>query len=448
MAENIREISLDTLLTLEKEGGMSSLLIADVLKKYDYLDQREKAFIKRVCEGTIERKIELDYYIDGFSSLQVRKMKPFIRVLMRMSAYQLLFMDGVPASAVVNEACKLADKRKFHNLKGFVNAVLRKISTEKEKMKLPDRAKEFTKYLSVKCSMPEELVSFFLKNYSGEETEKMLSYMDEIHPVSIRFKSTLPPDEIENLVRKMEKNGAVLKKSPYLDYVYLATHVGGVHNLSGYADGKFIIQDVSSALAVESAGIKEGDTVMDLCAAPGGKSLLAAEKAKHVDSFDLYPGKVNIINENITRMKAQNINATVQDATVFNREYAGIADVVICDVPCSGLGVMGKKRDIKYHVTQESMEELLPLQRKIVENGAGYLKKGGRLLYSTCTLNPAENRGMVKWITKNLPLRAVDMSERIPESIRGKVKDISEGVLLRPGFVESDGFFFCLFEKK
>ncbi|MBP5198359.1 MAG: 16S rRNA (cytosine(967)-C(5))-methyltransferase RsmB [Lachnospiraceae bacterium] len=448
MATNTREIALDTLLTLEKEGGMSSALIADVLKKYDYLDQRDKAFIKRVCEGTIERKIELDYYIDGFSSLQVRKMKPFIRVLMRMSAYQLLFMDGVPASAVVNEACKLADKRKFHNLKGFVNAVLRKISVEKDKMKLPDRAKDLVRYLSVKCSLPEELVAFFLKNYSGEETERMLSYMDEIHPVSIRFKSTLSKDEIEALVSKMEKSGAKLKKSPYLDYVYTATHVGGVHNLSGYEDGKFIIQDVSSALAVESAGISKNDFVMDLCAAPGGKSILAAEKAKEVASFDLYQGKVNTINENIARMKAENITASVQDATVFNREYSGKADLVICDVPCSGLGVMGKKRDIKYNVTPESMAELIPLQKKIVENGAGYLKKTGRLLYSTCTLNPAENRDMVKWITKNLPLKPVDMSERIPDSLKGKVGDTTDGVLLRPGFVESDGFFYCLFERK
>ena len=163
--ENVREIVLDVLLTLEKDGGMSHRLIGNVLNKYDYLDAKDKRFIKRVAEGTLERRIELDYYLDYFSSLPVKKMKPLIRNLLRMSAYQILYMDAVPDSAVCNEACKLSERRKFQNLKGFVNGVLKKVSREKEALPLPDRKKDFLLFLCVKYSMPEVITKTWLSEY-------------------------------------------------------------------------------------------------------------------------------------------------------------------------------------------------------------------------------------------------------------------------------------------
>ena len=395
MAENTREIILDTLLTLERGEEFSNKLIKAVLDKYDYLDGKEKAFIKRVTEGTIERQIELDYYLDHFSSVPVRKMKPLIRCLMRMSVYQLLFMDAVPDSAVCNEACKLAVKRKFVNLKGFVNGVLRSIARSKDAMPLPDQ-KDRTTYLHVKYSMPKWLVEYWTDCYGGEVTENMLEGLLKIHPVSLRFRTDRDMREKKNelgehesreawweqYARAISDAGVTLHKNPLLPYIYYAENVENVASLPGYEEGTFTVQDVSSAMAVEAAGIKAGDFVMDVCAAPGGKSLLAAEKAGEgrVLSRDVSENKVSLIEENIARMGADNIVAEVHDATVPDERYVEQADVVLMDVPCSGLGVMGKKRDIKYHVTPQSLTEIVELQKQIVDSCWRYVKPDGVLL--------------------------------------------------------------------
>ena len=244
MAENTREIILDTLLTLEREEEFSNKLIKAVLDKYDYLDGKEKAFIKRVTEGTIERQIELDYYLDHFSSVPVRKMKPLIRCLMRMSVYQLLFMDAVPDSAVCNEACKLAMKRKFANLKGFVNGVLRSIARSKDAMPLPD-PKDRTNYLHVKYSMPKWLVKYWTECYGSQTTENMLEGLLKIHPVTLRFrtdKCALDTQDASGLKKESKESesreawweqcarlisdtGVTLRKSPMLPYIYYAENM-------------------------------------------------------------------------------------------------------------------------------------------------------------------------------------------------------------------------------
>lgn len=444
MAENTREIVLDTLLALERGEEFSHKLIKAVLDKYDYLDGREKAFIKRVTEGTIERQIELDYYLNHFSSVPVRKMKPLIRNLLRMSTYQLLFMDAIPDSAVCNEACKLAAKRKFHNLKGFVNGILRNIAKNKESMPMPDESKDVAEYFSVKYSMPKWLVEYWMGCYGEETTGTLLAGLLQIHPVSLRFRTDMSKEQREALLAGMQAVGVQAVQSEYLPYVYHVEGVESVSNLPGFDEGAFTVQDVSSALAVEAADIKAGDFVMDICAAPGGKSILAAEKAGKVAeavdgatqtgnacakgcvlSRDVSEAKVSIIEESIERMQATNITVEVHDATVFDETYKEKADVVIMDVPCSGLGVMGKKRDIKYHVTPESLTSIVALQKQIVTNSWQYIKPGGTLLYSTCTINPTENEQMVQWITENFPFE-LECSKQ-----------------LLPGVMKCDGFFYA-----
>lgn len=418
MAENTREIALDTLLTLERGGELSHRLIRAVLDKYDYLEERDKAFIKRLTEGTIERQTELDFYLDASSSVPVRRMKPLIRCLMRMSVYQLLYMDNVPDSAVCNEACKLAQKRKFGSLKGFVNGVLRSIARQKGNLPMPDRARAPLDYLSVKYSMPLWIVQLWTDTYGMERTEGILQGLLAIHPVSLRFSECMSKEQQRQLLMEMEQGGAVLRQSPLHAGVYLVENTENIAELPGFSEGKFVVQDASSAMAVEAAGIKPGDFVLDICAAPGGKSILAAEKtgkSGRVLARDVSAKKAEMISENTARMGLTNVEVEVYDATQPDEDLRGRADVVLADVPCSGLGVMGKKRDIKYRVTPEKLLALEELQRSIIGNCWQYVRPGGALLYSTCTINSAENENMVRWILEHFPFVLEEERQFLPE---------------------------------
>lgn len=460
-----REIVLEILLALEKEKQYSSRLIKAVLDKYDYLDSRDKAFIKRTAEGTIERRQELDYCLDSFSSLPVQRMKPLIRCLLRMSVYQMLYMEAVPDSAVCNEACKTAAKRGFHSLKGYVNGILRNIARRKDNLPLPDEKEEPLRYLSVKYSMPEWLVERWISEYGESITRTMLAALLEIHPMSLHLREGMPEREREELLGELEKRGAALRESPYLSCIRLLERGDNPGGLPGFAEGKWMVQDVSSALAVELAGIKGTDFVMDVCAAPGGKSIFAAQKAARVLSRDVSEEKADLIRENIIRMRAESIEVQVWDARCFDASLEEKADVVLLDAPCSGFGVMGKKRDIKYRADRQGMDNLCALQREIAEVCCKYVKPGGTLLYSTCTVNPEENEGMVRFITEELGLQPVSLEEKLPGLLLGQKRETEalrerEGrsfgltkeerracIQLLPGYMEADGFFIARFEK-
>lgn len=468
MAENIREIALDTLLVLERGKGYSDRLIRAVLDKYDYLEIRDKAFLKRLTEGTLERQLELDYYLDQVSSIPVSKMKPLIRCLMRMSLYQLLYMDTVPDSAACNEACKLAAKRGFSSLRGFVNAVLRKLALKKNSLTLPDRESEHMRYLSVKYSMPRWIVELWLEEYGMDMAETIMSGLMQVHPVSLRFRTDLSPERMESLCGEIISTGASLTESAYLPYSRTLTSAASVERLPGFAKGLFTVQDVSSALAVEAADISPQDFVVDACAAPGGKSLLAAEKAAKVLSRDVSPEKKEMIRESAARMNIGNIQIQVFDATIEDETLIESADIVLLDVPCSGLGVIGKKRDIKYRVTPKDLKDLQTLQRKIVNTCSKYVRPGGILIYSTCTINPGENEEMVRYITDCLSFTPDSLDNILPQKVLkdreqverlrrhyGKEPSVplnelerSACVQLLPGYMEGDGFFIARFRRK
>ena len=441
---NIREIILDILLELEKTDGYSNLLLADVLEKYDYLMPKEKAFIKRVTEGTIERKIQIDYVLDTVSKVPVKKMKPFIRALLRMSVYQILFMENVPDAAVCNEAVKLAGKRKFKSLQGYVNGVLRNVSRQKDALAYPDREKDEAAYLSVMYSMPLWLVSHFLNRYDKTVAETIFRDFLERKPVTLRIEENVSDKEKEDLIKQWEESGMVVHSHPYLSYAMQIEKAEGIRHLPGYDEGLFTVQDVSSMLVIEAADIQKGQTVIDLCASPGGKSLHAASKLAgtgKVLSFDVSQKKLTRMEENRQRMHMENMETAVNDACIYREELAGLADVVIADVPCSGLGVIGKKPDIKYHVTEQSLEEVAALQKEILKNAAAYVKPGGILMYSTCTINPEENEKQVEWICKTFPFTCESMGSSLPETLQ---KQAETGMVqLLPGVHETDGFFFA-----
>lgn len=442
--ENTRELAVDMLLEIAEQNKYCHLVIRDVLNKYNYMEGRDKSFLKRVTEGTLERMIQIDYVLDQFSKVPVSKMKPFIRNVLRISVYQLLFMDNIPDSAVCNEAVKLAGKRGFKNLGGFVNGVLRTISRKKEEIIWPDRDKDKVAYLSVMYSMPLWLTEKFVKERGYEQTEKILQDFLQVSPVTIRLKESLNEEERTALIEEIGKTGAALQKHPYLSYAFYVEEAEGLRSLPGFEEGLFAVQDVSSMLVCEAAGIETGDYVIDVCAAPGGKALHAAEKLEgsgFVSARDLTEYKAGLIRDNIDRIKAENIEVLVWDARELNREDVEKADLVLADLPCSGLGVIGRKTDIKYHASWESLRQLKELQREILSIIWQYVKPGGTLIYSTCTINPDENEENVNWFIENYPFQRESLAPYLPEVLKEEEK---EGMLqLLPGVHKTDGFFLA-----
>lgn len=427
---NTRALVMEMLLNVEQGAGFSHVIIRDVLDKYDYLSLQEKSFMKRLFEGTLERKIEIDYVINQFSKVKVNKCKPVIRAILRMSVYQILYMEAVPDSAACNEAVKLASKKGFVNLKGFVNGVLRNIARNKDNLKYPN--------LSTKYSMPEWIIDLWKKQYDEKTVEKILEGLLKEHPVTIRLRD-------ENYKEKLEN----LRKHPYLPYTYILEKTDNLKNLPGYNEGAFVVQDVSSQLAVECLGITKDSNVLDICAAPGGKSMLAADilaGTGRVEARDLSIQKVQLMEENFERLKLTNIEAKMQDALELDEAMIEKADFVICDLPCSGLGIMGKKRDIKYNISKEGIESIVKLQEDILDIAVRYVKPGGKLLYSTCTINKDENEKHVTLLSEKYKMTPVSLDEHLPEELKSETT--KKGYLqLLPGIHESDGFFISVFKK-
>lgn len=424
---NDRLIILEALLLIEKGEDYGSRIIRDVLDKYSYLDRQHRSFIKRVLEGTLERRIELDYIIDLFSKTPTTSMKPVILCILRMSVYQLKYMDSIPASAICNEAVKLAEKKGFHSLKGFVNGILRNISRNIDSIEYPNRETDEVSYLSVTYSMPSYPVELFLENY-GDETEDILKAFFRENITTVRLNES--KENKDEIIRYIEEDGAKIRKAEdsygLCNNVYILDEYDILTELEAFGRGLFQVQDMSAMLPVEISGIKKGDTVIDVCAAPGGKTIQAVDKLCQlgggtVYSFDVSDNKIDRINENLERCDfddSVSVKVDVVDATEHHDSYVNLADVIIADLPCSGLGIIGRKSDIKYNVSKQGTESLVKLQRDILSNVIDYLKDGGTLMYSTCTLNPSENEEQVKWMTENLPLKCLEMHRIMPSSVR------------------------------
>ena len=448
--ENTRAIVLEILLEMERGEAFGSNIIKQVLDKFDYLEAQDKAFIKRLAEGTLERKIELDYILNQFSKVPVHKMKPLIRCLMRMSVYQILYMDSVPDAAACNEAVRLAEKRKFHTLKGFVNGVLRNISRNKEQIIWPDSEKDWKKALSVKASMPEIILDIWEKDYGKTQTIRQTESLLQIKPVCVRMDENLSEEEKLSLLKEWDQTGICYQKSDYLPYAYTCSKLNGVKELPGFLEGKVTVQDVSSMLVTECAGIRKEMTILDVCAAPGGKSMHAAAKLRGtglVESRDVSLSKTDFIRENMDRMGLTNMVTKVWDARETDDTWIRKADIVYLDVPCSGLGILGKKRDIKYNVTEESLQEILELQKKIVSASVAYVKPGGILMYSTCTIRKDENQNMAEWITKEFDFVLESLDAFLPKNLQNE--ETAGGMLqLFPDKHGCDGFFMARLRRK
>ena len=451
MAVNEREVVLDMLLSL-REGKLSHTILKDTLDSYLYLDKSSRGFITRLYEGTIEKRLYLDYIIDGYSKTPVKKMKPIIMLLLEISVYQLFFMDRVPDSAAINEAVKLTKKRGLTGLSGFVNGVLRNIARNKERIALPDKNKELIKYLEIKYSTPRTVVEYLIKDYGNEEAEAVLEAFEEKRPLVARATKNR-----KDLIKKLDAEGVRVSTDTIFPESLKILELDSLGFLESFENGDFVIQDESSQFIGKIVGLPSGARVLDLCAAPGGKSLLFAEmeEVDEIISCDISESKTELIEDNVRRIGVDKIRTKVNDASLYNPDFLDGFDLVICDLPCSGLGVMGRKRDIKYNVTEDKIRELAILQKKILENAVRYVKKGGRLIYSTCTMTKAENEENFTFISEFKGFSAVDFSDKI----RGYVDRHKDGerlvneakkgfIRLLPGELGTDGFFISEFMRE
>lgn len=376
------------LLAIDRDGQYSHLVLRDVLDKYQYLSKQERAFLTRLTEGTIERMLTLDYAIDQFSKTKVKKMKPLIRELMRLSVYQIMYMDGVPDAAVCNEAVKLARKRGFSGLSGFVNGVLRSVARGWKNVTFQNE--------SVRYSVPEWIIDGWNADYGRDVTEKMLEAF--MQPAKITVRTNTQKCTPEELKDRLSQEGVTVEAIEGISYAFALSGFDYLAGLGSFQDGWFYVQDISSMTVAHAADPKKGDYIIDVCAAPGGKSSHLAELldgSGMVEARDLTEYKVGLIEENILRHDLHNMKAVQQDATLFDETSVEKADILICDLPCSGLGVIGRKSDIRYKMTAEKAHDLAVLQQEMLDTVWKYVKRGGKLIYSTCTIHKEENEDNV-----------------------------------------------------
>ncbi len=381
---DLRRVALETMLKVWRQDAYLGPTLDEAMSEYKDMDRRGRAFLTRLCFGTEERLIFLDEVIKSYSSVPFKKIKPVILAILRLSVYQIYYMDGVPDHAIVSEAVLLAKKKKLGNLSGFVNGVLRSVlrdgRDEKPAMeKLISSARDVNEY-SLRYSIPLWIIEMWTRDFGEEECATICRGFSKPSPITIW--TNTDPMEIRTI----------------------ADPGGSIEDMEGFLQGEFYVQDESSMQPVLMSGIKAGDKVLDVCAAPGGKSLLAAKMGAFVESRDVSDSKLRKIEENIRRMgMSETVHTKKWDATIADESAIRSYDAVIADLPCSGLGILSKKPEIRYRLEPSDIKSLAELQKKILSVVCEYVKEGGTLIYSTCTITGEENEGVTNSFLREHP---------------------------------------------
>lgn len=477
-ARNEREVVLEILTKIREDDVYSNIAVRQALDLCMSMNARQRAFIKRLAEGVIERRIELDAVIRAHTRRGSR-IRPVVRDILRMGIYQILFMDSVPDSAACNESVKLAGRNGMAGYSGFVNGVLRSIAREhaadmsaerdrgrkrahgpKESADTRHKDGEGEVRLApgghsleeeaAKASMPLWIAEMWERDLGPDRTLRLMRAFLEPRPVTVRVDERLSASEREQLLARLHEKGVRTEPGRFLPYAFNLYSTSRLNELPGFREGLWTVQDESSQMAAEALGLHGGEIVYDLCAAPGGKTMHCASKLEalgrggEVHAFDLSVRKTAQIRENVLRMRLDNVKILERDATEPHPEEAGAADVLVCDLPCSGLGVIGRKKDIKYRMKPEQLKDLSVLQRQILRAGIGYLKSGGTLLYSTCTIDRLENEEIAAYIEGELGLMPDPLQPCLPANVTGIC---GNQLQLLPCEQGTDGFFMAKFRK-
>ena len=435
-----RLAALNALCDIRENGAFAASALDRVFEKAN-MPHVEKRFCTNLTYACEENRLKTQYVLDRFLTDR-EALSTRLQIILEMSVSQKLYMDRVPDSAIVDEAVKLTRFSRAEGMTGLVNAVLRKtFENLNGDFSWPDREKDPAGYMSVMCSVPRWLCERLMAEY-GDDAEKICAYRGKhaitIRPNRMRFSSS---DALRD--RVLAKKVWDCEKAPYLDAWYVRD-VSDISRDSDYAAGAFSIEGVSSMLAAEAVGVRAGIQVLDACAAPGGKTAYMAERMNgtgRVYAWDVYEHRVELIRAAARRLSLDNIRPVVRDARAFRNDMAGMMDAVLLDAPCTGLGVMDNKPDIKYRVTEAQIAELTQLQAKILDTCAGYVRKGGTLVYSTCSFLKEENEEQIGLFLKNHPEFRMDA---LPESFGPLRENAGErGLQILPWRDGIDGFFIA-----
>lgn len=438
--KSARQVAFEVLLKVERDGAYSNLAVAEALKENPQLDERDGAFVRNLVYGALERLILIDYNLGLYLNRPSRKPRAPLRTVLRMGAYQLLFMDRVPARAAINESVELAKVNKSAFAASLVNAVLRRVA--ENGLRLPEAAEDDPNYLAIKYSCPEWIISLWRDAYGLDAAVSLARAALEKPPTVVRANTTrISADE---LIWRFAEEGVVSYKTDMEPDALIIEGTAALEELLSYKEGLFHVQDLASQLCCRALDPREGETVFDLCSAPGGKAFSAAElmnDAGTVRAFDIYQSRTDLIRSGAARLGLKSVFTYLSDSRIFNENY-GSADKVLCDVPCSGLGVIRRKPEIRFKSAAD-IDNLPKLQYLILCNGAKYLKPGGRLVYSTCALNPRENSEVCDGFLLERPdFEAVEIFPELPR-LGGEKKYLT----LFPHVHSTDGFFIAAFVK-
>ncbi len=407
---NPRKSAVKALIKVEADGGYSNLVIDSVIEQ-DGLERADAALATALFYGVLDRKITIDYILSKYSKQPIKKLPYLVAAALRIGVYQLLYMDRIPSFAAINESVTIVKRSKNSNASGYVNAVLRSVDREGDSI-IP--ADDSVKSISIRYSFPEWIVNRLVNQFGIDKVKAIFDAMLKKSSVYLRVNTCRCDCDL--LIKSLADEGVIAEKTSVVDSLKITEISGAVDNIDCYKQGLFHIQDLSSQICAAALDLKVGMRVLDICAAPGGKTFTAAEIMNgtgEIISCDLYEHRAKLISDGAKRLGLCNVKAVTGDASVYN-ESIGKFDRVLCDAPCSGLGIMGRKPDIKYKSEQE-IADLPEIQYNILKNAAKYVKNKGKLVYSTCTLLREENEDVFnRFLVECNGFKAVSMKTLLP----------------------------------
>lgn len=440
---DVRRIAHNVLYRVLYEDAYSAIALNNAVKEED-LSGLDVSFLSALVYGVLERKLTLEYIIRQYSSVRIKKIEPKTLTVLYLGFYQLLYMDKVPDSAAVNESVKLCKKLRLFKSSGFVNAVMRGFIRADKKYNLPDEA-ERLKYMSVVYSCPEELVSELCDTYTEEVCEKILSGIIGRPPITVRV-NTLKTDKAK-LKKELTERGIGVEDISFLENSLNLSSTGSLDKIPQFAKGHFFVEDAASQLCAEILSAQPGERIADVCAAPGGKSIYSAIRMGNkgeIFCYDVHEHKLRLIESSAKRLGVGIIHTAVRDASLSSD--LPVCDRILCDVPCSGLGIIRRKPEIRYK-TDTNIDILTKLQYSILCVSAEHLPTGGVLVYSTCTLRKKENHDIVeRFLSEHPDFCGEDI--KLPEGIGHVIDEDKHCLTLLPGLYGTDGFFIAKLRRK